>query len=367
MTVSDNVVVRSKPRVSTDSITYKPWLPEGARLEVLKGPVAASGYWWYRVELLEGLSLGGGITAGWVAAADHDGEAWIDWGGASTDPVPEPDYADFPTPELTIGRAEEDMGGDGLLYTYYDLSVLNWADYPAELFAPAPDLPPCGLNARASRTWVDITGVEPSTEDESRIYSFCALGEPEGLTGMWFAVPQGSPPPSFVYVTLWDRENDRIVVSNRVRPPWPLPTPTSSPSPTPSPPAAVRVGLINNGSFSCEGGALAGHGVPGDGFAILKAASQGGLTADVSLRGGLPNTTYTVQLIQSAGLGGSIEDCSVVDGTLITDSRGDGLAGVREARLPDMIGAFVYLVHLGDATGPLDLHGTRLVPVGLVH
>ena len=79
--------------------------------------------------------------------------------------------------------------------------------------------------------------------------------------------------------------------------------------------------------------------------------------------GGLPNTTYTVQLIQSAGLGGSIEDCSVLDATLITDSRGNGHATVREARFPDTIGAFVYLVHLRDATGPVDLHGTRLVPV----
>ena len=86
--------------------------------------------------------------------------------------------------------------------------------------------------------------------------------------------------------------------------------------------------------------------------------------AQVMLRGGLANTTYTVQLIQSAGLGGSVEDCFVEDATLITDSRGDGHASVREARHPATIGAFVYLVHLGDATGPQDLHGTQLIPVG---
>ncbi len=127
---------------------------------------------------------------------------------------------------------------------------------------------------------------------------------------------------------------------------------------------AERVELIHNGSFSCEGGALAGYGVSGDGFAIINAASPGDLMAQVSLRDGLPNTTYTVQLIQSAGLGGSIVDCFVLDATLITDSRGDGHARVREARLPDTIGAFVYLVHLGDSSGPLDIHGTRLVSVG---
>jgi Tol biopolymer transport system component len=122
--------------------------------------------------------------------------------------------------------------------------------------------------------------------------------------------------------------------------------------------------LIKNGSYSCEGGALAGYGVPGDGFAIITATSSGDLTAQVMLRGGLANTTYTVQLIQSAGLGGSIEDCSVEDGTLITDSRGDGAARVREARRPDTIGAYVYLVHIGDSAGPQDLYGTRLIPVG---
>jgi len=131
--------------------------------------------------------------------------------------------------------------------------------------------------------------------------------------------------------------------------------------------APLATELIRNGSYQCEGGALAGKGVPGEGFAIINAESPRDLMAQVSLRDGLPNATYTVQLIQSAGLGGTAEDWSVVDATLITDSHGNGYAIVREARLPDTIGAFVYLVHLGDATGPLDLHGTRLVPVGSGH
>ena len=46
VTVSDNLVMRSEPRVSDDSIMYEPWLPTGTELKVLGGPVSASGYTW---------------------------------------------------------------------------------------------------------------------------------------------------------------------------------------------------------------------------------------------------------------------------------------------------------------------------------
>lgn len=235
-TVSDNVAVRSRPGVSAESIIYRPWLRTGTILEVERGPVAASGYWWYHVALVDGTELNRGVTEGWVAAADHDGEPWIGWeDGVGTDAVEVPVYADFPDPELAVTGVEYDAGGDGLPYTYYALAVVNWADYPATLFAASPDLPPCGLNASASRTWVDIVGYDDATEEEARIYGFCALDDPESLEGLWFAVPRGSPPPSSVYVTLWDRLEDRLVQSNWVTPPWPLPEPPSTPSPSPSP------------------------------------------------------------------------------------------------------------------------------------
>jgi hypothetical protein len=224
VTVSDDIRVRSKPRVSSDSVKYEPLLKVGTYLRVLAGPVAGSGYWWYRVHLEDGPSLRGGIMSGWVAAADHDGEPWIDWGEIDTDPVPEPDVPDLPVPHLRFDGTEDYIGSDGNPYTRYDLSVANWADYPAELFAAAPDLEPCGLNGNASRTWVDI--VDADIED--RIYGFCALGEPQGLTGIWFAVARGTAPPSRVYVSLWDRLYDRFADSNSVSPPFP----TQSPAPS---------------------------------------------------------------------------------------------------------------------------------------
>ena len=76
VTVSDNLVVRSEPRVSGDSIMYQPWLPIGTELTVLDGPVSASGYTWYQVAPVSFAGLSG-PGYGWVARAGKDGEAWI--------------------------------------------------------------------------------------------------------------------------------------------------------------------------------------------------------------------------------------------------------------------------------------------------
>ncbi|MFL5769148.1 MAG: hypothetical protein ACJ765_03635 [Chloroflexota bacterium] len=46
-------------------------------MQILRGPASASGYWWYRVHLEDGLKLRGGIDSGWLAAADDDGDPWI--------------------------------------------------------------------------------------------------------------------------------------------------------------------------------------------------------------------------------------------------------------------------------------------------
>ena len=75
-TVSGDLRARSQPRVSDDSIKYTPLLPLGTQLQVIGGPVEASGYTWYQVEPLD-FSLAEGVTRVWVAAADHDGTPWI--------------------------------------------------------------------------------------------------------------------------------------------------------------------------------------------------------------------------------------------------------------------------------------------------
>jgi serpin B len=80
VTVSDGLRVRSQPRVSDDSIRYEPLLPLGTELQVIDGPVSASGYVWYRVTPVS-FSLRDGPGNGWVAMAGKDGEAWIAFAG----------------------------------------------------------------------------------------------------------------------------------------------------------------------------------------------------------------------------------------------------------------------------------------------
>jgi serpin B len=76
VTVTDDLVVRSLPRVADDSVIYRPYLPRGTELRVIGGPVKASGYTWYEVVPVS-FVLDGHPASGWVAAAGKDGESWI--------------------------------------------------------------------------------------------------------------------------------------------------------------------------------------------------------------------------------------------------------------------------------------------------
>lgn len=76
VTVTDDLVVRSQPRVADDSVIYRPYLPRGTELRVIDGPVKASGYTWYQV-IPVSFVLTGRPANGWVAVAGKDGEPWI--------------------------------------------------------------------------------------------------------------------------------------------------------------------------------------------------------------------------------------------------------------------------------------------------
>jgi serpin B len=76
VTVTDDLRVRSAPRVADDSIRHDPLLPEGTEVVVTAGPVQANDYTWYRVAPLT-IKLDDGVDQGWVAVADHDGTPWV--------------------------------------------------------------------------------------------------------------------------------------------------------------------------------------------------------------------------------------------------------------------------------------------------
>ncbi len=85
VTVHDGLRVRSQPRVSDDSYSYQPPLPLGTQLEVLEGPVEASGFTWYRVAPVWSM-LEEGVTDGWIPVASQDGRPWIARVGPAASP-----------------------------------------------------------------------------------------------------------------------------------------------------------------------------------------------------------------------------------------------------------------------------------------
>ena len=107
-----------------------------------------------------------------------------------------------PNPVLMfLGQEYYETGGKQ--WTRYGYAVANSEAYPNELFAAAPDLPPCGQNTRAARTWVDIYA-----QDGKRLNGFCALTNRDGLGQLWFALESGVIPPSWVYVEMVDRRTN---------------------------------------------------------------------------------------------------------------------------------------------------------------
>jgi len=114
----------------------------------------------------------------------------------------------LPNPVLfLIGQEPFTTGGKN--FTRYKFGVENSADYPAEMFAAAPNLPPCGQNTKSSRTWVDIYD-----QSGKRLFGFCALGKPADLNDIWFALEETVIPPSWVYVELNDRATNTKYKSN---------------------------------------------------------------------------------------------------------------------------------------------------------
>jgi len=114
----------------------------------------------------------------------------------------------LPNPVLYfLGQDLYETGGKQFIRYSYD--VANKDMYPDDLFAASPELPPCGANTKASRTWVDFYD-----QSGKRLYGFCNLGKSSDLGKIWFALEVDKLPPSYVYIEMNDRKTPIKYKSN---------------------------------------------------------------------------------------------------------------------------------------------------------
>ena len=113
-----------------------------------------------------------------------------------------------PVPVLSF-TGQESIEANNKQFQRYHFEVFNRADYPEALFAEASDLPACGNNKNASRTWIDIY-----QSNGERLNGFCAITNRAGLKDIWFVTESGVIPPSWVYIELLDRRTNMKYKSN---------------------------------------------------------------------------------------------------------------------------------------------------------
>ena len=116
--------------------------------------------------------------------------------------------APMATPVLVL-QGQELFEAGGKQWIRYRYFVANAEAYPDALFAASPNLPPCGNNTKAARTWVDLFD-----KAGKRLNGFCALGSHTDLNGIWFALDPDVIPPSYVHIEMNDRQTNTKVKSN---------------------------------------------------------------------------------------------------------------------------------------------------------
>lgn len=190
-TVKGDLGLRSAPEVSESSIIHTPRLPKGTQMELRSGPVAGSGYWWYRVRL-RGTELDGGVVSGWIAAANKEGsEPWIAPAEQSCRDMPFPDGKDAVT-SLEELRSGMQMTWAGCVTTPWDepypVTVTFRADntYSARRLSDGPWAMPNGHSA--FRNGVD-------TDSPLKIYTVDGMASGGGFGQLAIVFDHGGPAP----------------------------------------------------------------------------------------------------------------------------------------------------------------------------
>jgi len=114
----------------------------------------------------------------------------------------------IPNPVIYL-KSTEPYDQNGKKFVKYHYTVYNQSAFPAAMFAAAPDLPPCGMNTKSSRTWVDLYD-----QKGKRIWGFCAFSKPADLEDVWFGLEADATPPSWIYIELTDRKTNTKYKSN---------------------------------------------------------------------------------------------------------------------------------------------------------
>lgn len=118
-----------------------------------------------------------------------------------------------PEPKLRWIKIDTNAkGSDGKPYIGITLNVANYNQYE-KLFVAAPDLPACGENKNASRTWLHI--IDAATG--KAIYGFCAFNTHHDARDFTFLVKREKMPAG-IFVVLEDRAENKNYQSNCVNP-----------------------------------------------------------------------------------------------------------------------------------------------------
>lgn len=119
--------------------------------------------------------------------------------------------APLPNPELKyVGFRDENRSGQPL--RMYRFEVANRSDYPQELFETVSDLPPCGINTDASRTWLNFF----DSKTNRLLYGFCLMKDRSELGKIWFRRPLSQSQPESVFIEITDRRTGAVYRSDHI-------------------------------------------------------------------------------------------------------------------------------------------------------